>query len=464
MARGDGGQIGRDLTQGPVMPGLVAFAVPMILTNLIQQLYGMVDLSVVGQFVGSVGTVGVSTGGEISDMITPISTAFATGGQIYIAQLVGAKVFEKTREAIGTFVTMMLAMSLIAMVGTILFATQILNALNCPQEAFTQAMAYMIITSIGMPFIFGYNCICGILRGMGESKRPLIFIIIAAVVNIVLDIIMVAIFKWEAAGTAIATVLAQFASFMASFIYLYKRREQLGIKFDRSFFTIKWEPCKIILQLGIPQAARSFLVRISLLWVNANINSYGLTVASINSVGNKLQKFLDVYSQGVSHAAAAMIGQNLGAKKHDRAKKVVWDTFYISLGVAVLSTIAALIIPKQLFRLFTIDSAVIDGGVGYLKIMIAMFFLSALTNSFQAMITGCGAANLNFAVGILDGVVCKIGLSLLFAGLLNMGSDGYFWAISLSRALPGVICVAYYYSGLWKNKILVKGTGTGRHG
>jgi putative MATE family efflux protein len=416
----------------------------------------MVDLIVIGQFMGSTGTVGVATGGELSDMMTPIAIAFSAGGQIYIAQLMGARQMEKVKEAIGTFLSVMMLISVIFMVVTIVFYRGILNLLNCPEEAFSQAAAYMIISAIGMPFIFGYNAICGILRGMGESKRPLIFIIVAAIVNIGLDLLMVAAFRWEAAGTAIATVMAQIASCMAAFFYMYKRRDELGIEFKPQFFKIRKEALSVILQLGIPQAARSLLVRVSLLWVNANINAYGMTVSATNSVGNKLQKFLDLYSQGASHAASAMIGQNLGAQKKDRAKKVVMCTLYISLGIAAISVGLALGCPRALFGIFTKDADVIAYGETYLKIMIAMFILSAVTNSYQAMVTGCGAAGLNFVIGVLDGVVCKIGLSVLFAYGLGMGANGFFWGISLSRLLPAIICIIYYYSGRWARRSLVK--------
>ena len=161
--------VGMNLTEGPVFQSLVLFAIPIILTNLIQQLYGMVDLMVIGQFVGSTGTVGVSTGGEMSDMVTPVATAFAMAGQTFIAQLVGAKKDQKIKDAIGTFLTFMLILSILLAFLVIFFCRPILSLLNCPTEAFGQAETYLIITAVGFPFIFGYNAVCGILRGMGES-------------------------------------------------------------------------------------------------------------------------------------------------------------------------------------------------------------------------------------------------------------------------------------------------------
>ena len=205
-------KVGNDLTQGSIYKTLIVFAVPIILTNLIQQLYSMVDLMVIGQFVGSVGTVGISTGGEIADLVTPVAMGFSTAGQIYIAQLIGARNERRAKKTIGTLLGFMLGVSALLMLAAIVFSLPILHTLNCPGEALSQARAYMIITALGYPFVFGYNAVCGILRGMGESKRPLYFISVAALINIGLDIFFVAVLGMQADGTAIATTLSQVGS------------------------------------------------------------------------------------------------------------------------------------------------------------------------------------------------------------------------------------------------------------
>lgn len=447
--------VGRDLTQGPVFKTLVTFVGPIILTNLIQQLYSMTDLIIVGKFVGSTGTVGVSTGGEIVDMLTPIASAFATAGQIYIAQLAGAKQEDKKKDAIGSFFTLMIVMSLGFTLLSMLLCNPVLRLLNCPEDAFSQARSYMLITSMGLPFIFGYNAACGILRGMGESKRPLMFIIIAAVTNVVLDLLLVALIPMEAAGSAIATVIAQFGSFGAAMIYIYRSKEQFGLDTKLSSFKMRWEHVKVIFAFGIPQAARSMLVRVSMLWVNSSINSYGLTVSATNGVGNKLLKFVEIYATSFSQGSAAIIGQNLGAREHDRVKKTILYTCGICLGFAAVVSAIVLIWPKAVFGLFTSDAAVLDMGVIYLYIMIAHFFSSAIITPFQALVIGSGNSGLNFVIGILDGVVCKVGLSILFAIVMEMGAFGFFWGTSLSRVLPCLICIVYYAAGKWKTRKLL---------
>ena len=453
-------KLGRDLTEGSVGRNLLLFVLPIVLTNLVQQLYSMVDLMVIGQYVGNAGTVGVSTGGEVSDFLTPVATAFATAGQIYIAQLAGAREYEQQKKAIGTFISMMMGMSVIFMVLSIAFNTQILNMLNCPTEdgAFQQAQSYLIITAMGLPFIFGYNCVCGILRGMGESKQPLEFIIAAAVVNIVLDLLLVVVIPMEAAGTAIATAVSQLASLIAAFICMYQYREQIDFSLKPSYFKVDKTSFKVIFGLGFPQACRSILVRISMVWVNAQVNAFGIVESSTNSIGNKLQKFLEIFSSSISQAAGAMIGQNLGAKKHDRAVKVVLWSAASTIAVAACISLIVWAFPHALFGLFTKDPDVLAMGVMYLNIMIIHFFASAVTSSFQALVVGSGNATLNFVIGILDGVVCKIGFSLIFlyAFTWNNAVYAYWWGTAVSRILPGAICIIYLLRGTWKNRTLVK--------
>lgn len=449
-------KVGRDLTQGPIFQSLLLFAMPMVLTNLIQQVYSMVDLMVIGQFVGSTGTTGVSVGGEIIDLLTPIATAFSMAGQVYIGQLAGAKREREQREAIGTFLTLNILLAVAFMFVTIVFCTPLLRLLNCPEEAMDEAEAYMIITAMGLPFIFGYNAVCGVLRGMGESKRPLIFILVAAVANIFLDVLLVAVFDLSAAGTAIATAVSQFASFGASGIFMYKRRDAVGFSLRLSYFKMKWEHTKVILKLGLPQAARSMLVRVSMFWVNANVNSFGLVASSTNGVGNKLQKFLEIFSTSFSHASSAMVAQNLGAKKLDRARSTVHYAFLSSLVCAAIISVMVALFPRQLFGIFSRDPGVLELGVTYLHIMIVHFFASALTSSYQSMIIGAGNASLNFVLGTLDGVVCKIGFSLIFEYVFHMGVLGFFWGTAVSRIIPGIITLIYFYGGYWKKATLLK--------
>lgn len=448
-------KVGANLTEGPILQTLVLFSVPLILTNLVQQLYSIVDLMVVGKYVGSVGTVGVSVGGEVSDLLTPVATAFATAGQVYIAQLMGAKEDQKIKETIGTLLTVMIAASVFFFAVSWLFCDQILSLLNCPEEAFSEAKSYLLATTFGFPFIFGYNGVCGALRGMGESKRPLMFIIIAATVNIFLDIFLVTVIPLGVLGTAIATVMAQIGSCAAAFLFMYHRKEQFDFELRPSYFKIDPQALEIILMLGIPKMIQSVFIRFSLLWCNSHINSFGLVASATNSIGNKLQKLCTVFVNAVDTGAGAMIGQNLGARRHDRVKQTVWAAFGCTLLVATVGSAMAVLMPRVLFGFFTNDEAVLELGIVYLRIQVLTFYLAACLGTFQAVVTGAGFASFSFLIGLLDGVVCRIGFSVLFVYGMGMGIEGFFYGNAMARSIPAVICFLYFISGKWKTRKLL---------
>lgn len=449
------GRVGQDLTEGPIMRTLITFAIPIVLASLVQQLYSLVDVIVVGKFVGNIGTVGVNTGGEIADMVMPVAMGISSAGQIYISQLTGAREEEKVQQTIGTLLSFMLMASVAAAIGTIVLSDVLLDWLNCPEEALGQAKDYMVITALGFPFIFGYNAVVAVLRGMGESKQSLYFILIAAAVNVVLDILLVAVIPLEAAGTAIATAVSQLGSFAAAAVFLWKKRELFGLELKLSCFKPRSDVLWVLIRLGIPQVLRSVLVRFGMLWVNAEANSFGLVVSATNSVGNKLNKFLEVFIQGVDAAATAMIGQNLGARKTARAGKITLCTFGVATFCATMVAIPMLLIPEAMFSLFTSDPAVIELGAVYLRILVVLVYSSAFTGSFQAMVTGSGFMTLAFAIGMMDGLVCRVGFSWLFANVLGLGYIGLFWGASTARIIPGLLCLGYFLSGKWKTRKLL---------
>ncbi len=451
------GRVGRNLTEGPIMSALIRFAVPIVLASLVQQLYSLVDVIVIGKFVGNAGTVGVNTGGEIADMVMPVAMGFSSAGQIYIAQLTGANNERKVQETVGTLLSLMLLCSVVLAVGTITFSNALLGWLNCPAEALYQARNYMIITAMGFPFIFGYNAVVAILRGMGESKQSLYFILIAAAVNVVLDLFLVVVIPLEAAGTAIATAASQFGSFAAAAVFLWRKRDRFGLELSLKYFQIRKDVMLILIRLGIPQVIRSLLVRFGMLWVNAEANSYGMVVSATNSVGNKLNKFLEVFIQGVDSAATAMTGQNLGARKIKRAGKITLCTFGAALCCATVVAIPCLLIPEKMFSLFTDDPEVIRLGAVYLRILVVLIYSTAFTGSFQTMVTGSGFVSLGFAIGVMDGLVCRVGLSWFFANVLGLGYIGLFWGASTARIIPGLFCLGYYLSGKWKTRKLLTG-------
>ncbi len=448
-------RVGLDMTEGPILKLLLTFALPMVAANLLQQAYSMVDLMVIGKFVGSTGTVAVSTGSEIPDFMTFMATSIATGGQIYIAQLTGAKDRENTRHAISTLCTIALLCTAVCTLLPILLRKPLLELINCPAEAYKEAVEYLVIACLGMVFIFGYNVICSILRGMGESKRPLLFVAIAATVNIVLDVVLVAVFDMGAAGTAIATVASQAGSCIAALVFMLRNREAFGIEMKLSaFFRLERRAVRAIVKQSIPLLVRACAVHGSMLWVKANINVYGVTVSATYSIGNKFEKLIQAFISSTAGAAGSMQGQNIGARKPDRVRRSMWVALALSMAIGVVGAALFLLFPRTLYDLFTNDAAVADFGVVYLQIMSIGCLVAAYSSAFKSISHGAGAAGLSFIIGILDGV-CRILVCLFFVHVLQQGAQSYFWGAALCQLLPGIISMFYFLSGRWERKKLL---------
>lgn len=447
--------VGLDLTEGSIPKQLLRFALPLLLANMLQQLYNAVDMAVIGHYVGSIGTVGVSSGGEVATLVTFMATAFGSAGQIYVAQLYGAKDHKSISETIGTSLVFMTILSAACMVISIVFCDVFLTWLNTPAEAMEQARAYMIVVSIGLPFIFGYNAICGILRGIGEAKRPLLFVALAAAANVVMDILFVAVIPLEAAGTAIATVAAQIASFAAAAIFLYKKKDHFRLEFSLRGMKIHWKHLKVLIDLGIPMTAQSALIHGTQLICASHINSFGLVASATNSIGNKVQRLINVFTTSINNGAGAMVGQNLGARKIDRVRKIVRTTICFAAIFSGGAALLAIFLPRQMFSLFTTDAEVIAFGVTYLRINLIVFALAPIQGSFGSVVTGSGHTKLSFVTGVLDGVVLRLGISFLLAYTFDMGVIGFFYGNALARLGPVIVNSTYYFSGKWKTRKLL---------
>lgn len=449
-------QIGVDMTKGSIFVHILRFAMPLLLANLVQQLYNSVDMMIVGKVVGSVGTVGVSTGGEIANLVTFFGMSFGSATQIYTAQMVGGGQNHKIREMGTTVLLFMMAVSMVFMFLCLGCTESLLDWLNCPSEAREQARQYMSIVAFGLPGVFGYNIVSGIMRGMGESKRPLLFVSIAAVANVLLDLLLVVKIPMEAAGSAIATVVSQFASFAAAF-WCIQRSEPGGFfQLDKTHFRIQRKYLMPLLRIGVPITVQSTCIHFSQLICVSWVNSFGMAAASANSIGTKINRFIGVMTNSINGAGGSIVGQNLGAREHERVKKTVYAALAMGSMICVLEFVVALLLPEQLFGLFTDDPAVIRMGRPYLMISLITFFLNTLQGPYTSVITGSGNAKLSFLYGILDGIVLRLGISYILAFMLEMGVIGYWYGNALAHLGPVVIGIVYFYSGKWKTYRFLK--------
>lgn len=445
----------KDLTQGSVGKELLRFSFPFMLSNALQTVYNLVDMVIVGQFVGSEGLSAVSIGGQITWLLCCLAIGYASGGQIFISQLVGAGDHAGIRRTIGTLFTAIAGFSILFTVLGIAFHTPLLQLLNTPQEAMKQAQDYVVICSAGMFFVYGYNTVSAVLRGMGDSTRPFLFIAIAAILNVILDILFVGPMGMQTAGAALATTLSQAVSFVISVIYLYIRRESFGFDFKRKSFAIDGRTFVALSKLGLPLTVQTTAINVSMLYVSAGVNSYGLIYSSVFGIGSKLHSIMFIITNSISTASATMFGQNLGAGKFDRVKKVFWFGNLYCMVFFVVVAVVCLLFPEQIFQLFTQDADVVALAPPYMVSLVVMYLGFATMTAGIALINGIGNGSLSLITALLDGVVVRIGLCMLLAGPCGMGVWGYFWGNALAGFVSTIIGDFYYLTGLWKKRKLM---------
>ena len=445
----------RDLTTGSVGKELLRFSFPFMLSNALQTIYNLVDMVIVGQFVGSVGLSAVSIGGQLMWLMCCLAIGYTSGGQIFISQLVGAGDHAGVRRTIGTIFTTMAGFSLVIATLGIVFCDPLLALLNTPPEALDQARDYVLICAAGMFFVYGYNTVSAILRGMGDSTRPFLFIAISALLNVILDLIFVGPLGMASAGAALATILAQAVSFIISIIYLYRRKESFGFDFRLRSFLPDGKTFAALSRLGLPLTVQSTAINVSMLYVSAGVNSYGLVYSSTFGIGGKLQSVMFIITNSISTASASMFGQNLGAGKHDRVKKIFWFGNLYCMIFFLVVTVFCLTIPVPVFRLFTKDPDVLAQAAHYMVVQVVMFSGFASMTAGIALINGIGNGSLSLITALLDGAVVRIGLCMLLAGPLGWGVWGYFWGNALAGYVSTLIGWLYYLTGAWKRRKLM---------
>ncbi len=440
----------KDYTKGNLPKQIALFSLPFMFSNALQVLFSIVDMIVVGKVVGPSGLSAVSTASHVVTFMTMLCLGFSTGGQVYISQLIGADKKEKLNQAIGTLFTFTLILGIVMTVIGLTLARPILTLMQTPAEAMEDAVKYLLVCSGGIIFTFGYNCISAVLRGMGNSTQPFVYILIAAVVNVVLDLLFVLVFKWGVWGAALATVLGQALSFITSVTYLVIKRKSFGFDFKpRSFIPTK-EISKILFKLGIPFSLRSGAVNVSMLFVTSLVNGLGVAASAVFGVGLKVDDLVRKISIGVNYSVSTFVGQNFAAKELKRTKNSVYWGWLYSFLIYLVFLIVYLVDVEGLFKIFTTDEEVLVLSPIFVKAIILSFPAMIIMRGTNGFIQGIGNSMLSMVFSLLDGFILRIGLSYLLGNVLGLGLYGLFLGYGLAAygtAIPGMI---YFFSNKWK--------------
>jgi putative MATE family efflux protein len=449
--------LSKNFTQGNIARQLLWFALPFMASNALQVLYSTIDMVIVGEYVGTAGLSAVSQSSQIVNFATMVCLGFSNAGQVLLAQAMGAGKRKEMNDVIGTLFGFISALALVLTAVVLVAQTWILDVMKIPTESYDMARDYLVICAAGLVFTAGYNMVSAVLRGMGDAKRPFLFIGIASAVNLVLDIVFTGFWGWGVAGAAWATIIGQAVSFLFSLFYLFRRREAFGFDFKRESFIPKPKYTGMIASLGTPMAIQSGCINLSMLVVNAMINEVGVVASATFGVGVRIDDIVNKISQGIQYAAVPMISQNIGAGNNERTKQVVRWVWVFSTALTVFFMILYVTLGKQLFMLFSDDPLVHDMSGEFVRAILWMFPAFAVMRGSGAFVQGIGYAKLSMALAILDGVVLRIGLSWLFGIALGWGFFGFVLGYGLAPygyAIPSMI---YFLSGKWtKRRVLAE--------
>ncbi len=442
----------KDMTEGKVVPLLLRFAFPLFVSNALQAVYNVVDMVVVGNYIGKAGMSAVSIGGDLLHLLTFVAMGFCSAGQVIIARAVGERRPEDIKKTIGTMFTFLLSASAAIAVICYLLRASLLSWLNTPVAARDYAMDYLVTCVCGLVFIYGYNIVSAILRGMGDSKRPFLFIAVAAILNMILDVLFVKYCHMEVFGAALATVIGQGVSFLASLVYLYRRRESFGFDFRPASFRIDGPTFRRLLALGIPMAIQSAAINLSKILLMSWINLFDVTYSALAGIFNKLNTMCGVISQSFTTAGSTMVGQNLGARKYKRVNETLLTILLVGMGFAALFTAVMLLWPEGVYGMFTPDPDVLTVAAVLTLPVILNFFGAGTRSVAFSLINGSGRAKLNLAVAIIDGMISRIGLAALFGFALHWDCFGFWMGDALAGFMPLLIGGVFYLSGRWRSR------------
>ena len=437
-----------DLTEGKVWKVIVRFALPLLVGNLLQQFYNITDSIIVGQFLGKEALAAVSASFFIYYFIISLVIGVGSGTTVVISQLFGAKQYQKVQLAFSSYFIFMLVGGIILSIAGIIFAEPVFRLTNTPEEVIPQAVAYFRIY-IGGTFLFvTFNSIISILRGVGESVRPMLFILITTVLNIAFDLLFILVFKWGIEGAARATVVSQGIGMCIALAYVNNTHPLLSIKKQDMLFD--WKLFKESLKIGLPTSVQQCAIALGLIALLGIVNSFGTNTLTAYGAAGKIDTIITQAILTLSGALAAFCGQNIGAGRLDRVKKGVQFTMYTNIALGLLTFAAVYLFGNEMMRIFTKDIDVVAIGKEYLLIIGGFFIVHGALNVYNGALRGAG----DTLFPMITSLVCLWLIRIPLAYYLSswLGRNGIWWAIGISITIGLIVTFVYYKMGFWKRR------------
>ncbi len=442
----------KDLTVGKEGKLIFQFAVPMLLGNVFQQLYNIVDSIVVGRFMGKEALAAVGASFPIIFVMISLVIGFSMGLTVIISQYYGAKDFKSVKRAIDTLNIVLFFASIVVTILGLLLSTKIFEWMQLSPEVIPLAKNYFNTYILGSMAFFGFNSVNAILRGLGDSKTPLYFLIISTVLNIILVILFVVIFGWGVQGAALATIIAQGFSFLLSVFYLNKYHKLIKItfknlEFDRHIF-------KQSLRIGLPSGLQQTFVSIGIMALYGIVNQHGTDVSAAYAAVGRIDSFSMLISMNFAMALSTFVGQNIGAQKINRVKEGLKATLWMTSFITIVLTLIVVFFGHQLMYLFTTDENVIRIGAEYLVIVCSFYLVFNAMFIVSAVLRGAGDTLIPMFVTLFSLWVVRVPLAVILSKYF--GEKGIWWSVPIGWFSGAIFISLYYMKGNWKTKSVIK--------
>ena len=442
----------QDFTSGHEGKLIFKFAAPMLIGNIFQQLFSVVDSIVVGKFIGKEALAAVGASFPVIFIMVSMIIGLVMGTTVVISQYFGAKDYVKVKRAIDTMYIYSAIIGIITTIIGILISEPLLRLIDLPEEIMPQAVLYLKIYLGGIIIFFGFNGTSAVLRGLGDSKTPLYFLIIASIANIILVVLFVGVFNWGVAGAAYATLIANGIAFGLAIWWLNKTHKIIriairGLHFDRETFQQS-------LRIGLPTGVQQTLVAMGAIALLDIVNKFGTDVIAGYSVASRLDSLALIPAMSFSQALSTFVGQNIGANKPERIKAGLIATIKMSGIVTIVTTIFIVFFGHVIMKMFTNDSEVIRLGDQYLTIVSLFYITFTMMFIYNGVTRGAGDTFLPMMFSILSLWIIRIPFAWYFSG--EIGVSGIWWSIPAGWIVGLALSYFYYKTGRWKTKSVVK--------
>ena len=444
----------KDLSYGNEGRLILKFAIPMLLGNVFQQMYNIVDSIVVGKYIGKGALAAVGTSGPIIFLLVSFIIGITMGFSIVVSQFFGARQTENVKKAINTLYVFMFVTSLVVSVGGIMLSGFIFRIIDLDPAIVPDAMVFLNIFLAGLVFLFLYNGTGAILRGLGDSKTPLYFLIGSVVLNIILDLIFVAVFHWGVAGVAVATVISEAFAFMAQVIYL--NRYHHIVKFSFRDLTFDHDIFMKSIRIGLPTGFQQTFVAagmVALYWI---VNQFGVDANAAYSAAGRIDTFVSMPAMSFAMALSTFVGQNMGANRPDRVKAGLRATLIMTSLISVAISLVIVIFGRYLMFMFTSDETVIGIGTRYLRIIGTFYILFSVMFVINGLLRGAGDTLIPMFISLFSLWIIRIPVAWVLSKNPAIGMTGIWWSIPIGWLSGVILYYAYYRLGYWKKKAVVR--------